>query len=147
MRVPSAILVVALAGAAACGGSPTAAPTTPTPAQPTPPPAPVQPAVFTDSVCGFSTSDVYDAHDHVVRFDVNSSSLIWTIDGQGFPGFPISGNFVGAFNKFQILFGIEDSQRRAFFTETASGTICDIEVFGGQLVISPTTKTVPGGGC
>jgi hypothetical protein len=37
-------------------------------------------------------------------------------------------------------------ERRAYFTETASATICDIAVSGGQLSISPTNVTVPGGG-
>ena len=57
-----------------------------------------------------------------------------------------SANFVASDRHFQIRFGTKDGERRAYFTETASATICDIEVVGGQLAIEPTTVTVPGGG-
>jgi hypothetical protein len=104
----------------------------------------VQLAVFTDPATNFMTSDVRDVQGQIVRFDITSDSLIWTADGRSFPGYPVSGNFVRADKKFQILFGT-DGERRAYFTETATGTICDIEVTNGQLVIFPTNVKVPGG--
>jgi hypothetical protein len=39
---------------------------------------------------------------------------------------------------------MKDGERRAYFTETATGTICDIVVSGGALTILPTNVTVPG---
>jgi hypothetical protein len=132
-------------GVASCGGS-ESAPTAPTPPTPPQPPAQVQLAVFSDTASSFSTSDVRDVQEQIVRFDVASNSLIWKADGRTFPGYPVSGNFVASDKHFQIRFGTKDGERRAYFTETASATICDIEVTGGQLSISPTTVTVPGGG-
>ncbi len=90
------------------------------------------------------TSDVRDVQEQIVRFDITSNSLIWTADGRSFPGYPVSGNFVRADRNFQVRFGTKDGERRAYFTETASATICDIEIVGGQLVISATNVTVPG---
>jgi hypothetical protein len=84
--------------------------------------------------------------EQIVRFDVASNSLIWKADGRTFPGYPVSDNFIGSDKHFQIRFGTKDGERRAYFTETASATICDIEVSGGQLMISPTNVKVPGGG-
>jgi hypothetical protein len=59
---------------------------------------------------------------------------------------PKPSNFVATDKRFQIRFGTKDGERRAYFTETASATICDIAVSGGHLLISPTTVPVPGGG-
>jgi hypothetical protein len=145
MRLTAILLLVLIQGLAGCGGSdspPTASPS-PTPS-PTPSPAPVQLAVFSDPTSSFSTSDVRDVQEQIVRFDVASNSLIWAADGRSFPGYPVSGNFVASDKHFQIRFGTKDGERRAYFTETASATICDIEIVGGQLSISPTTVKVPG---
>jgi hypothetical protein len=103
----------------------------------------VQLAVFTDPDSSFMTSDIRDVQDQIVQFDITSNSLIWTADGRSFPGYPVSGNFVREDKKFQILFA-KDGERRAYFTETATGTICDIEVTNGQLAIFPTNVKVPG---
>jgi hypothetical protein len=135
-------------GVASCGGS-DSAPAAPSPSSPPPPPASVQLAEFSDPASSFSTSDVRDVEDvaeEIVQFDVANNALIWKANGQSFPGYPVSGNFVATDKHFQILFGTKDGQRRAYFTETASATICDIEVSGGQLMISPTNVKVPGGG-
>jgi hypothetical protein len=136
------ILLMAIAGMARCGGSGPAptAPSTPTP----PPPAAVQLAVFRDPASTFSTSDVRDVQEQIVRFDSAANSLIWAADGRSFSGYPVDGNFVRADRNFQVRFGTKDGERRAYFTETASATICDIEVIGGAVVISPTSVTVPG---
>jgi hypothetical protein len=149
IQLAAVMLLILIVGLAGCGGSDSAptAPSSPTP--PPPAPAPVQLAMFTDPSSSFSTSDVRDVQDvpeQIVRFDVASNSLIWKADGRTFPGYPVSGNFVASDKHFQIRFGTKDGERRAYFTETASATICDIEVTGGQLMISPTNVRVPGGG-
>ena len=130
-------LMVALAG---CGSD---SPSSPQPA-PTPAPSvPVQLAVFTDS--GFSTSDVRDVQGEVVRFDVANNTLIWGADGRSFAGYPVvEGSFIRANKQFQIRFGTASGERRAYFTETATGTLCDIFVSGGVLSITGTNTPVPG---
>jgi len=143
MHVSKAVLLLMLIGiAAGCGSSPTSS-------TPPPPPAPPSPTVlanFTDPKTSFSTQDVREAQRQIVRFDVSTNSLIWTLTGQKFTGYPVSGNSIGSDRKFQVAFGMEDGEHRAYFTEAATGTICDIEVLNGQLVILPTSQTVPGGG-
>jgi hypothetical protein len=140
-----AVFASFVAGAAGgCGDSPT----TPTPT-PTPTPAPVVLAVFADTAPGstFSTTDVRDVQNQIVRIDRTSSSLIWVADGRMFAGFPVSGSyFLRADQAFQVRFGLEAGERRAYFTETVRGTICDINVVNGVLQILPTDTPVPGGG-
>jgi hypothetical protein len=143
VRKSTAILLLLLIEAiSGCGGSKSTpgAPSTST----SPPPAQVQPATFTDPDSSFTTSDVRDVQEQIVRFDTASNSLIWTADGRSFPGYPVSGNFIRSDKAFQVRFGTKDGERRAYFTETVSETICDIEVVGSQLIISATSVRVPG---
>ena len=65
------------------------------------------------------------------------------MDGRAFAGYPVSGNFIRQDHGFQVVFGSENGERRAYFTETGPGTICDIEVVSGQLLITPTSERVP----
>ena len=139
------VLAIVVAGAVVqCGGSGS----TPTGnSTPSPTPGPVVLAMFTDPVSGFSTSDVRDVQGEIVRFDRTSNSLIWVADGRAFPGYPISGNFIGENSipdKFQVRFGIENGERRAYFTETATAKVCDVVVVNGAVTIFPTNVTVPG---
>jgi hypothetical protein len=129
------LLAILLAGMAACSDS--------SPSSPTPQPQP-QLAVFTDAAGGMSSSDVRDVDEQIVRFDRVANTLIWTASGASFPGFPVSGNFIGPTQGFEVRFGTQNGQRRAYFTERGPGTICNIEVANGQLVISPTNVAVPG---
>ena len=145
MRMTSALLSFALASAlTGCGGSPST-PTTPsqTPAATVPTPGPVQLAMFSDPASSFTTSDVRDVQDQIVRFDVTGNTLIWAADGRSFAGYPVSGNFLGAGQNFQVRFGTKGGERRAYFTETVATTICKVEVVGGQLLVTPTTVHVP----
>jgi|SoiMethySBSTD1v2_1073268.scaffolds.fasta_scaffold105088_2 hypothetical protein len=138
----SAVVVTALlAGTASgCGGS--------SGATPTPPPPPVQLAVFADPMpSSLTTSNVRDAQEEIVRFDLTSGSLIWAADGRMFAGYPvINSYFVRADQAFQVRFGTKDGERRAYFTETVRGTICDVSVVNGVLMVLPTDVPVPGGG-
>ena len=138
-------LLFALAEAA-CGSSGGTS-TSPSP-NPSPSPSPSNPtqlAMFVDTATGFSTSDVRDVQEQIVRFDIANNTLIWAADGRSFTGYPVIDSvFIRADKHFQVRFGTKDGQRRAYFTETATATICDIEVINGQLVISPTSVAVPG---
>lgn len=139
VHVPAVVLFVLAAAGAGCGESPV------TPSPPTPPaaqPAPVL-AVFTDPASGFTTSDVRDVQDQIVRFDTARNALIWAADGSSFLGYPVSGNSIQA-GHFQVRFGTKNGERRAYLTETGPATICDVEVYGGLLLsILPTTVKVP----
>jgi hypothetical protein len=146
MKIRSTVMLLLLLinGIAGCGGSgSTSTPTSPSPPPP-PPSVPVQLAVFSDPASSFTTSDVRDVQEQIVRFDVTSNSLIWVGDGRSFSGYPVSGLFIRADRFFQVRFGTKDGERRAYFTETVTTTICDIEIIGGQLVITGTNVTVPG---
>ncbi len=142
MRATAVLLLMLIEGAAGCGGSDSAPPPSPSPQPAPPPPAPVQLAEFHDPGSTFSTPDVRDVQEQIVHFDTANNSLIWTADGRSFPGYPVSGNLIAS--GFQVRFGTKDGERRAYFTETMSATICDIEVSGGQLLISATNVKVPG---
>ena len=135
-----------IVAAAACGGSgsPPTRPSAPTPSAPTPPPAAQILAVFSDPASTFTTSDVRDVQDQIVRFDTASASLIWAADGRSFPGYPVAGNFVGYCCFFQVRFGTKDGERRAYFTDLDTARIWDIEIVGGQLTFSLTNVRVPG---
>jgi hypothetical protein len=110
---------------------------------------------------GFSTSDVYDAHERIVRF-TSGGDLIWTADGThlhgysvasdssywGPPTYFISGKICDDFCVFSIRFGTRDGQRRAYLTVDYGhwnpGTLVDAEVAGGALAVTQTALFPPG---
>lgn len=99
-------------------------------------------ATFMDPMGGFSTNDVRDSEGDVVRFTVDGL-LVWPPTMGTFGGFPVTGNFIGPTQGFEIRFGTEGGQRRAYFTERGPGTICDIDLVNGMINVSPTSQTVP----
>ena len=142
LRAAPLFLVLGLT--TACGGSdaiPTASqpPSTTT----TSLSLPVQLAVFSDPASTLMTSDVHDVDEQTVQFNTNNHSLIWVADGRSFPGYTVNGYFINA--DFQVRFGAKDGQRRAYFTETVKGTVCNIEIVNGAVVLTSTDVPVPGG--
>jgi hypothetical protein len=125
-------LATLLVGVGACsdGDSPTA----PTPT--------LTLASFMDPRGGFSTTDVRDSEGDIVRFTVDGR-LVWPPTMATFSGFPVTGNLIGPTQGFEIRFGTEGGQRRAYFTERGPGTICDIDLINGMINVSPTSQTVP----
>jgi hypothetical protein len=110
---------------------------------PTAPPTPTLTlATFMDPMGGFSTSDVRDSEGDVVRFTTDGR-LVWPPTMATFNGFPVSGNLIGPTQGFEIRFGTESGQRRAYFVERGPNTICDIDVVNGMINVSPTSRTVP----
>jgi len=109
--------------------------------------------VFTDQASGFSTSDVRDVQEQIVQFNT-AAELIWTADGTRLPGYRVIANFfipadgICAFCSFEVRFGTKGGERRAYLTfdyhHDNPGTIVDIEVVGGQLVMTKTDVPVPG---
>lgn len=151
MKVSAGIVVLALSQAlAGCGASGSSSvPTAPSPA--------IQIAVFTDRVSGFSTSDVRDAHQRILRFST-SHELIWPPTGGRFSGYSVYGNRIQAYIACppswscqkrswsgEVRFGTKNGERRAYLTcNCEDGSwIVDIEVVDGQVVISETGLPVP----
>jgi len=102
-------------------------------------------AVFAEPDTGFSTTDVRDVDDEIVRFDTTTRAIVWAADNTSFDaGFwPVDGVFLGEARFFQVRFGTQDSERRAYFTETSRDTICNLAISGGQLQIFLTNTVVP----
>ncbi len=98
--------------------------------------------VFQDPDSEFSTTDVMDIDADIVRFDDANGQIIWAEDGTTEDGWNINGNLLqGGF--FTVAFGTENGQRGAYFTETATATICDISANGGAIRITATNTPVP----
>ena len=101
-------------------------------------------AVFVDPVSDFSTRDVRDVDEEIVRFDPVAKTIIWAADGTAFQEgiWEVNGVLLAS-GGFQVRFGTKDGERRAYFTETANGFICQIEAQGGSISISGTNVPVP----
>jgi hypothetical protein len=132
---------------------PTPSPPPQPPPTPALPPGPIQLAIFTDPATRFSTSDVHDVHEEVICVNT-ANELIWVADGTRFQGFIPEGNFIAYHHVtehfFQIRFGTNDGQRRAYVTwpddrlRGAPATILDLWVDGhGDLKVAETNVTVP----
>ena len=99
--------------------------------------------LFDDPDSDFSTSAVYDADREVMNFQATTDALIWS-DGSVVSGFSISGMFLTDDEYFMVRFGTEGGERRAYFTESEAGTICDVVVLGDeQISIYATDETPP----
>jgi hypothetical protein len=160
MRMSRLFMLLAFGPASiGCGGSGfSAIPSAPsTVLQPMPSPAPLpgpsQLAVFTDPATGFSTSDMYDVQEQVIRVNT-ANELIWTADGTRFPEFIAAGNFIAYHHItdrfFQIRFGTKDGERWAYVTwpdeqlRGAPATILDVWVDGrGDLKVAASDVPVP----
>ena len=138
MRATPLLPLCSLVGILACGESSPSVTPSPTPT------SAVRLATFTDPASSFSTSDVRDVQEQVMRFDTASNSLVWTVNGQSYAGYPVLDTyFIRSDKFFQVRFGTRNGERRAYFTEASRGTICDVEVSSGGLSITPTDVSVP----
>jgi len=101
---------------------------------------------FTDADTGFATAEVHDANREIVRFDSNGSAMV-NANGARVTGWTTQGNDLDWDRnsvEFRVLFGAEAGERRAYFTETGSGTICDLNIAGpDQLAIYSTDEPPP----
>ena len=101
---------------------------------------------FIDDDTGFATAEVHDSNREVVRFDSNGSAMV-DASGTRVTGWTTRGNDLDWDRNgvdFRVLFGAEAGERRAYFTETGSGTICDLSIAGpDQLTISSTNEPPP----
>jgi len=102
------------------------------------------PAVFADPNTSFCTDEVHDVDGEIVRFDPVAKTIIWAADGTRFQEglWDVNGVLLQG-GGFTVAFGTEGGERRAYFTLTADGFICDISLGCGGVCIAPTTVAVP----
>ena len=102
---------------------------------------------FRDDAGAFETHEVHDANREVVRFHATDHAMVAALDGTSVSGWTATGNDLAwDINPvaFRVLFGSEDGERRAYFTETRTGTICDLRITGpDQLSIFATDEPPP----
>ncbi len=155
-------LVFATALAGCDGENPIRGPVAPSPAETLtsgPSPTPSLRA-FVESSTGFSTTDVRDADDQVIRIN-SANELIWTPDGTRLKGYSvktiqgshgvvtfIEGSICDACYAFEVRFGTANGERRAYLTvdygHDNPGTLVDVELAGGRLVVRATDVFAPG---
>ena len=109
--------------------------------------------LFTDPASGYSTTDVFDAHEQVVKF--SATELLWPANGARFPEFFPDGNLIGCHHQkdycVQVRFGTKNGRRAAYITWTDDGyrkrgtpvTVIDVDVVDGRLVLADSTPPVP----
>ena len=102
-------------------------------------------AVFNDPDSDFTTTEVHDVDNQIVRFNTENDSIVWGETGAEYEAgqWAVNGNFPESSMFFQVRFGTVDGERRAYFTETGPATICDIRVSGAFLQIFATNVLVP----
>jgi hypothetical protein len=102
---------------------------------------------FVDDATGFATDEVHDVDREIVRFDTVQGAMVSLDTGDAVSGWAATGNDLSWSRsrvEFQVRFGTEQGERRAFFTETVAGTICNLAVYGpDQLGISGTSQLPP----
>lgn len=130
-----------------------------TPAPPPPPATTLQ--VFTETATGFSTTDLRDSQDQILQIS-RTNELIWVPDGSRIPGYKlwsyaypdaglvyfIDGRICPVGCGFEVRFGTRDGERRAYLTvdygHSNPGTLVDVEVVSGALIVTQTTAYPPG---
>ncbi len=100
-------------------------------------------ALFTDPDSGFSTTVVRDVDDEMVQFSLSARSIIYQDGTEYLAGsWSVNGNFL-ADGSFQVRFGSVGGEKRAYFTETGPGTVCDFRVTSDRFQILATSQVPP----
>jgi hypothetical protein len=150
------VLIAGVQGVAACDGSRSGVPTAPSSgAQPASPPLPAAPSglrAFVDPFSGLSTADLHDAQEQIIQVST-TDELIWVAGGEHLPGYPVRGSFILAEASscqcwLAVRFGTKNGERRAYLTADYGhdnpGTVVDLEIAGGALIVRATEVFVPG---
>lgn len=101
---------------------------------------------FVDPDSGFSTVEVHDADRQVVHFDAERQAMIWSTSGDAVGGWSTRGSDLSWSRSgvaFRVRFGTESGERRAYFTETDRGTICNLAITGPESLAISATGEVP----
>jgi hypothetical protein len=119
----------------------------PPPTEPAADAAPARFVTFVDATSDFRTSEVHDADREVVFFDSALEAMVWAATGDAVAGWSTNGSELswnGSGIVFQVRFGTEDGERRAYFTEADRATICDLSITAPDaLSIRATSETPP----
>ncbi len=107
--------------------------------------------VFADAASGFTTSDLRDVDEQIVQINT-AGELIWLADGTRLPGYAVHGGYIPAESlcecAFEVRFGTRDGERRAYLTGEYGhhnpGTILDLDLVSGALVVTPSNVYPPG---
>jgi hypothetical protein len=112
-------------------------------------------ATFFDPASRFSTSDLRDAEDEIMKFST-AGELVFPATNTRLAGFRrlsgpeqgIEGDICGRSCGFVVRFGIKDCEQRAYLTidygHDNPGTLVDVEVANGALVVTQTDLYPPG---
>lgn len=153
-----AVVLFTLGGPlAGCGDSSPSAPSAPSQ---TALPTTATPVVFTELGSGFSTSDLRDVDEQILQVNT-AGEVVWTTDGTRISGYRverhildgvalhwISGAVCPEGCAFEVRFGTKDGERRAYLTADYGhenpGTLVDVDVVGGALVVKRSSVFPPG---
>jgi hypothetical protein len=101
---------------------------------------------FQDPDSEFQTSEVHDADREVVRFEPQLGAMVWSANGDAVSNWSTNGNDLawgGSGVAFRVRFGTEAGERRAFFTETDRGTICNLSITAPEVLSIRATGELP----
>jgi len=153
------LLLTLLPALAGCGQS--SSPVVPSESRPVLIPTPASLVVFVDDVTGLETSDLHDAQNQIIQVS-SHAELIWTANGTRLPGYRVTshrfhdgrryyfveGKICEAGCAFEVRFGSESGERRAYLTvdygHDNPGTMVDVEVIDGGLHVAQTDLYPPG---
>jgi hypothetical protein len=101
---------------------------------------------FSEPDSDFVTTMVHDVDREVVQFDAAAQQIVWS-SGTAVSGWTTTVNdlsWTGSGVAFSVRFGSEAGERRAYFTETLAGTICDLNITGPDMMtIYASSETPP----
>jgi len=101
---------------------------------------------FVDPDSDFSTVEVHDADRQIVHFDAELQAMIWSTNGDAVGGWSTRGSDLSWDRSgvaFRVRFGTEAGERRAYFTETGRGTICNLTITGPESLAINATGELP----
>ncbi len=159
-KLTGIVLLVVAQGLIGCSGRSTEAPAVPLPTAPAAVSTGPTLIAFAEPRTGFSTTDVRDVQEQILQFNT-SNELIWTVDGTRLPGYGvgkytfgdtpvyyIEGKICPQGCAFVVRFGTKDGERRAYLTvdygHDNPGTLVDVDLAGGALVVTQSTMFPPG---
>ena len=158
-----AVVLAAIAGGFlfGCGESSPSAPTAVAAGPVVPPTSGDTLLVFNELATGFSTSELRDVDEQILQV-TRDGALVWTVDGTRLSGYHVNRSLIdgvpiywiggGAVCQegcaFEVRFGMKDGERRAYLTADYGhdnpGTLVDVEVSQGALVVNRTPVFPPG---
>lgn len=101
---------------------------------------------FVDPATGLETHEVHDANRDIVHFDRERGAMVWAASGDTVSGWTTTGvdlDWDRSGVAFRVRFGTENGERRAYFTETDAGTICDLDIRAEDVLSIRATSQRP----